>query len=69
MECRKFRKFFGPNFGIFQRSSSDKGKIVIQKNKRFHKNVFFPDSKINYAENILKKKGQSNAISFLSESG
>ena len=60
---------FWSKFWDFSRIIGDKGKIVIQKNKRFHKNVFFPDSKINYAENILKKKDKRNAISFLSESG
>ena len=44
-----------------------KGK-TIKKNKVFYKNVFFPDSKINYAENLLRKKNQEIAINFLSES-
>ena len=44
-----------------------KGKI-IKKNKRFYKNIFFPDSKINYAENLLTKKNQETAINFFSES-
>ena len=44
-----------------------KGK-TIKKNKVFYKNVFFPDSKINYAENLLRKKNQETAINFLSES-
>ena len=44
-----------------------KGKI-IKRNKVFYKNVFFPDSKINYAENLLRKKNQETAINFLSES-
>jgi len=44
-----------------------KGKI-IKRNKVFYKNVFFPDSKINYAENLLRKKNQEIAINFLSES-
>ena len=34
-----------------------KGKI-IKRNKVFYKNVFFPDSKINYAENLLRKKNK-----------
>ena len=46
-------KIFWSKFWDFSRIIGDKGKIVIQKNKRFHKNVFFPASKINYAENIL----------------
>ena len=35
----------------------------------FNKTKFFPDSKLNYSENILKKKTDDNAIGFLSESG
>ncbi len=45
-----------------------KGK-TIKKNSIFYKNIFFPDSKINYAENLLVKKNNENAIHFLSESG
>jgi len=43
-----------------------KGKIIKKKNI-FYKNIFFPDSKINYAENLLRKKNQEIAINFLSE--
>ncbi|MDA9703248.1 acetoacetate--CoA ligase, partial [Candidatus Pelagibacter bacterium] len=37
--------------------------------KVFNKSKFFPDSKLNYAENILKKKSNDIAINFLSEKG
>ena len=47
----------------------DKGKEVIRKNEIFNETKFFPDSKINYAENILKKKTDETAIHFLSEKG
>ena len=30
---------------------------------------FFPDSKINYSENILKKRTKDIAVNFLSEQG
>ncbi len=43
-----------------------RGKI-IKKNKVFYKNIFFPDSQINYAENLLVKKNEETAIHFLSE--
>ena len=33
-----------------------KGNEIIKKNKIFNRTKFFPDGKINYAENILKKK-------------
>ena len=43
--------------------------VIIQKDKVFNKSKFFPDSKLNYAENILKKKSNDIAINFLSEKG
>ena len=46
-----------------------KGKKVLKKNKIFYKNLFFPDSKLNYAENLLPKNNEEIAISFLSEKG
>ena len=46
-----------------------KGNEIIKKNKIFNKTKFFPDGKINYAENILKKKNDQIAINFLSENG
>ena len=53
----------------FTKIKGYKGKKIIKKNKIFHKNIFFPDSKLNYAENLLPKKNNEIAISFLSESG
>ena len=44
-----------------------KGNEIIKKNKIFNRTKFFPDGKINYAENILKKKNDQIAINFLSE--
>ena len=44
------------------------GKI-IKENKVFYKNIFFPDSKLNYAENLLSKKNEEIALNFLSENG
>ncbi len=46
-----------------------KGKKIIKKNKIFYKNTFFPDSKLNYAENLLSKKNEEIALNFLSENG
>ena len=60
---------FWTYFWDYSKIKGDKGKEVIQYNKVFNKTKFFPDSKINYAENILKKKTDDIAIHFLSEKG
>ena len=53
----------------FTKIKGYKGKKIIKKNKVFFKNNFFPDSKLNYAENLLPKKNNEIAIKFLSENG
>tara|TARA_B100000029_G_scaffold508484_1_gene595445 strand:+ start:609 stop:2573 length:1965 start_codon:yes stop_codon:yes gene_type:complete len=53
----------------FTKIKGVKGKKIIKKNKIFYKNIFFSDSKLNYAENLLPKKNEEIAVNFLSESG
>ena len=53
----------------FTKIKGFKGKRILKKNKIFHKNIFFPDSKLNYAENLLPKKNEEIAIDFVSENG
>ena len=53
----------------FTKIKGFKGKKTIKKNKIFYKNIFFADSKLNYAENLLPKKNEEIALSFLSENG
>ena len=60
---------FWSKFWDYSKIVGDKGKEIIKYNKIFNKTKFFPDSKLNYAENILKKKSSELAISFLSEKG
>ena len=60
---------FWSKFWDYSKIIGFKGKEVIRKNKIFNKTKFFPDSKINYSENILRKKTDQIAINFLSESG
>ena len=62
-------EIFWSKFWDFSKIIGDKGKEIIRKDKIFYKTKFFPDSKINYAENILKKRNNEIAINFLSESG
>jgi len=60
---------FWSKFWDYSKIIGDKGKEIIRYNKIFNKTNFFPDSKLNYSENILKKKSSEIAISFLSEKG
>ena len=46
-------EIFWSKFWDYSKIIGDKGTEVIRKNKIFNKTKFFPDSKINYAENIL----------------
>ena len=62
-------EIFWSKFWDYSKIIGDKGKEIIRKDKIFNKTKFFPDSKINYAENILKKRNDDIAINFLSESG
>ena len=62
-------EIFWSKFWDYSKIIGDKGKETILKDKVFNKTKFFPDSKLNYSENILKKKTNLDAIGFLSESG
>jgi acetoacetyl-CoA synthetase len=62
-------EIFWSKFWDYSKIIGDKGKEIIRKNRTFNKTKFFPDSKINYSENILKKKSDEIAINFLSETG
>ena len=60
---------FWSKFWDYSKIIGDKGSEIIKKDKVFNKTKFFPDSKLNYSENILKKKSDGIAINFLSEKG
>ena len=59
-------ELFWSKFWDYSKIIGDKGKEVIKSNQIFRKTQFFPDSKINYTENILRKKNDDIAIGFLS---
>jgi acetoacetyl-CoA synthetase len=46
-----------------------KSKSKIKKSKIFYKNKFLPNSKLNFAENLLCKNNSDKAITFISENG
>ena len=62
-------EIFWSKFWDFSKIIGEKGNEIIKRDKIFNKNKFFPDSKINYSENILKKRTNDIAIHFLSEKG
>jgi acetoacetyl-CoA synthetase len=62
-------KIFWSRFWDYSKIIGDKGKEVIRDTKIFNQVKFFSDSRLNYAENILKKKTDNTAIHFLSEKG
>ncbi len=62
-------KIFWSKFWDFSKIVGVKGAKIIQHNEIFNKTKFFPDAKLNYAENLIKKKTDEVAIGFLSESG
>ena len=62
-------EIFWSKFWDYSEIIGNKGKEIIRKDRVFNKTKFFPDSKINYSENILKKRTEDIAINFLSEKG
>ena len=62
-------KDFWKSIWNFTEVKGHMGKILLKESKVFFKNKFFPDAKLNYAENILKKNNSEEAIIFKSENG
>jgi acetoacetyl-CoA synthetase len=46
-----------------------KSKLKIKRSKIFYKNIFLPNSKLNFAENLLSKNNKDKAVTFISENG
>ena len=53
----------------FTKVKGNFGKKLIERSDIFFKNKFFPDTKLSYAQNILKKNNNDKAIIFKSENG
>ena len=53
----------------FTKVKGNLGNVIIKKSDIFFKNKFFPDTKLNYAENLLRKNNSEEAIIFKSENG
>ena len=60
---------FWSEYWDFGEIKGDKGSQIILKDKIFHRNKFFKDSKLNFAENLLSKNNDEIAIHSLKENG
>ena len=60
---------FWSEYWDFGEIKGDKGSQIISKDKIFHRNKFFKDSKLNFAENLLSKNNNEIAIYSLKENG
>jgi len=62
-------KDFWKSIWDFTQIKGDAGEVILKKSDIFFKNKFFPNAKLNYAKNILKKNNSEKAIIFKSENG
>jgi len=62
-------KFFWKSIWDFTKVKGELGKILLQESDVFFKNKFFYDTRLSYAENLLKKNNKNPAIIFKSENG
>ena len=60
---------FWSSFWDFTKIKGIKSAKKIKKSKTFYKNLFLPNSKLNFAENLLSKNNNEKAITFISENG
>ena len=62
-------KIFWKSIWDFTKVKGDLGSSFLQESDIFYNNRFFPDTKLSYAENLLKKNNSTPAIIFKSENG
>ena len=53
----------------FSKIKGIKSNTKLKKSKKFFKNFFLPNSKLNFSENLLSKNTKEKAITFISENG
>ena len=62
-------KIFWKSIWDFTKVKGDLGDILLRESNIFYKNRFFPNARLNYAKNLLKKNDKKKAIIFKSENG
>ena len=58
---------FWDTFWDFSKIKGVKSKVKIKKSSIFYKNIFLPNSKLNFGENLLSKDTKQKAATFISE--
>lgn len=58
---------FWNTFWYFSGIKGDKGDVIIDQKKEFLETRFFTDSKLNFAENLLKRRDNGDAMVFWGE--
>tara|TARA_B100001123_G_scaffold368883_1_gene430193 strand:- start:247 stop:2205 length:1959 start_codon:yes stop_codon:yes gene_type:complete len=62
-------EIFWKSIWDFTKVKGELGKTLLHNSEIFYKNKFFPDTRLNYAENLLTKNNLDPAIIFKSENG
>ena len=65
----KHTEEFWSSFWDFSNIKGHKSNNKIRKSKKFYKNIFLANSKLNFCENLLSKNTNEKAITFISENG
>ena len=60
---------FWKSIWSFTKVKGTMGNTLLKESNIFYKNRFFPEAKLNYAENLLKKNNDEKSIIFKSENG
>ncbi len=60
---------FWSSFWDFAEIKGIKSEKEIKKSKIFYKNLFLPNSRLNFGENLLSKNNNEKSITFISENG
>ena len=60
---------FWSSFWDFTEIKGSKSIKKTKESKIFYKNLFLPNSKLNFAENLLSKNDNKKAATFISENG
>jgi len=62
-------EFWNVVWGFCNVAAETRGETIYKPGEQFIDARFFPDAKLNFTENLLRKKDDTDAIVFLSESG
>ena len=62
-------EIFWKSIWDFTKVSGNLGNTLLKESNVFYKNRFFPDTRLNYAKNLLKKNNEKKSIIFKSENG